>query len=44
MHSCIGSKKTAAGYGLLLIAMEKDSSISLLATGAKKRRRSFEKQ
>lgn len=30
MHSCIG-QKTAAGYGLLLIDMAKDSSI--LATG-----------
>jgi hypothetical protein len=44
MHSYIGSKKTAAGYGLLLIDMGKDSSISLLATGATKRQKSFGKQ
>jgi hypothetical protein len=44
MHSYIGSKKTFVGYGLLLIDMGKDSSISLLATGAKKRRKSFGKQ
>jgi len=31
MHSYIDSKKTTAGYGLLLIDMGKDSSISLLA-------------
>ena len=31
MHSYIGSKKTVAGYGLLLIDMGKDSSNSLLA-------------
>ena len=36
MHSYIGSKKTTVGYGLLLIDMEKDSSISLLATGETK--------
>jgi transposase-like protein len=36
MHSYIGSKKTIVGYGLLLIDMGKDSSISLLATEAKK--------
>lgn len=36
MHSYIGSKETTGGYGLLLIDMGKDSSISLLAT-AKKR-------
>ena len=33
MHSFIGSKKTTAGFGLLLIDLGKDSSISLLATG-----------
>jgi transposase-like protein len=44
MHSYIGSKKTAVGYGLLLIDLEKDSSISLLATEAMKRRKSFGKQ
>ena len=31
MHSCIASKKTIVGYGLLLIDMEKGSSTSLLA-------------
>jgi transposase len=34
MHSYIGNKKTIAGFGLLLIDLEKDSSISLLATEA----------
>ena len=43
MHSYIGSKKTIVGYGLLLIDMEKDSSISLLATGATKRQKSLGK-
>ena len=38
MHSYIGSKKTIVGYGLLLIDMEKDSSISLLATDRKSTR------
>ena len=37
MHSYIGSKKTAVGYGLLLTDMGKDSSTSLLATEAMKR-------
>jgi transposase-like protein len=31
MHTYIGSKKTTAGYGLLLIDMAKGSSIALLA-------------
>jgi hypothetical protein len=44
MHSYIGSKKTTAGYGLLLIDMGKDSSISLLATGAMKRQKSSGKR
>jgi hypothetical protein len=44
MHSYIGSKKTTAGYGLLLIDMEKDSSISLLATEEVKQRKSFGKR
>ena len=39
MHSYIGSKKTAAGFGLLLIDMERDFSISLLATGETKRQK-----
>ena len=41
MHSYIASKKTVVGYGLLLIDLEKDSSISLLATGAIKQQKSF---
>jgi hypothetical protein len=44
MHTYVGSKKTTAGYGLLLIDMEKDSSISLLATEATKRQKSFGKR
>jgi transposase-like protein len=43
MHSYICSKKTIVGYGLLLIDMTKDSSTSLLATGATKRQRNFGK-
>ena len=44
MHSYVGSKKTTVGFGLLLIDMEKDSSISLLATGATKRQKNFGKK
>jgi transposase-like protein len=44
MHSYIGLKKTSVGYGLLLIDMEKDSSTSLLVTGAIKRKKSFGKR
>jgi uncharacterized protein YjcR len=44
MHSYVGSKKTIVGYGLLLIDMRKDSSISLLATEATKRQKSFGKR
>lgn len=33
MHSYVGSKKTIAGYGLLLIDMERNSSTALLAQG-----------
>jgi len=44
MHSYIGSKKTSVGYGLLLIDMAKDSSTSLLATGATKRQKNFGKR
>jgi transposase-like protein len=44
IHSCIGSKKTTVGYGLLLIDMGKDSSISLLATEVTKQQKSFGKQ
>ena len=34
MHTYVGQKKTTDGYGLLLIDMKKNSSISLLATEA----------
>lgn len=44
MHSYIGSKKTSAGYGLLLIDMGKDSSTSLLVTGATKQQKNFGKR
>ncbi|SHM71134.1 IS1 family transposase [Chryseobacterium polytrichastri] len=44
MHSYIGNKKTTVGYGLLLIDMEKDSSISLLATEVMKQQKNFGKQ
>jgi hypothetical protein len=44
MHSYIERKKTTIGYGLLLIDMGKDSSTSLLATGAMKRGKSFGKR
>jgi len=44
MHSYIGDKKTTVGYGLLLIDMERGSSISLLATGAVKQQKSFGKE
>lgn len=44
MHSYIGNKKTTVGYGLLLIDMEKDSSISLLATEVMKLQKNFGKQ
>ena len=33
MHSYIGSKKTLAGYGLLLIEMQKDSSTAYWVPG-----------
>ena len=33
MHSFVGSKKTIAGYGLLLIDMEKDSSVAYWVPG-----------
>ena len=36
VNNVIGSKKTTVGYGLLLIDMGKDLSISLLATGEMK--------
>ena len=43
-HSYIGSKKTIAGYGLLLIDMGKNSSTSLLATEAQEPRKNFGKK
>lgn len=43
IHSYIGNKKTIVGYGLL-IDMEKDSSISLLAIGATKRQSDYRKK
>ena len=36
MHTCIGSKKTTAGYGLLSIGMEEDSSTAYWATAMPK--------
>ena len=36
VHSYINSKKTTAGYGLLLIDMENDSSTACLATAAQR--------
>jgi transposase-like protein len=44
MHTYIGNKKTIAGYGLLLIEMGKDSSISYLATEVRQREVSYGKQ
>jgi len=41
LHTYVGRKKTTVGYGLLLIDMGRDSSISLLATGVTKRQKSF---
>jgi hypothetical protein len=40
MHSYIGSKKTIAGYGLLLIEMKKDSSIAYWVPGERSREKS----
>jgi len=44
MYSYIGDKKTTVGYGLLLIDLAKDSSISLLATEAQKQQKNFGKK
>jgi transposase-like protein len=44
MHTYIGNKKTIAGYGLLLIEMGKDSSISYLATEVQQQEVSYGKQ
>jgi transposase-like protein len=43
MYSYVGSKKTV-GHGLLLIDMEKGSSISLLSTEEKKQQKNFGKR
>lgn len=44
MHSYVGSKKTQSGSGLLLIDMQKNSSISLLATDLQKLGKNFGKE
>ncbi|OFX36137.1 MAG: Insertion element protein [Bacteroidetes bacterium GWA2_32_17] len=44
MHTYIDSKKITVGFGLLLIDMEKDLSISLLATGAPKQAEGYGKR
>lgn len=44
MHSYIGSKKTLAGSGLLLIDMQKNSSTSLLAIDQQKLGKNFGKE
>ncbi|KAA6307137.1 hypothetical protein EZS27_041197 [termite gut metagenome] len=44
MHSYVGSKKTTFGYGLLLIDLGEDSSISLLATEVLKQEKHFGKK
>ncbi len=41
MHTYIGSKKTIAGYGLLLITMEKDSSIAYWVPATQKQGDSY---
>ena len=43
IHSYIGNKKTTVGYGLLLIDMGKDSSISLLAIYHRKQENNYGK-
>jgi transposase len=44
MHSYIGSKKTLAGSGLLLIDMQRNSSTSLLAIDQLKLEKDFGKE
>ena len=44
MHTYIAQKKTIAGFGLLLIEMEKDSSTSYWVLGEQKQVRSFGKK
>jgi hypothetical protein len=41
MHGYTGTKKTVAGYGLLLTDTGKDSSTSLLVTGATQQPKNF---
>ena len=41
MHTYIGSKKTIAGYGLLLIEMGKDSSMAYWVPGELSQEKSF---
>ncbi len=43
MHTYIGHKKTTAGYGLLLIDMEKDSSTAYLGIEEPKLEKDFGK-
>lgn len=43
MHSYIGSKKTIAGYGLLLIDMKNGSSVAYWVPGEQSREKSFGK-
>ena len=44
MHTYIGNKKTTIGFGLLLIEMAKNSSISYLATEVRKQEKSYGNQ
>jgi len=44
MHTYVVSKKTIFGFGLLLIDMGIDSSLSLLATEVTKQQKSFGKR
>ena len=41
LHTYIGSKKTIAGSGLLLIGMDINSSISCLVVGERKREKNY---
>jgi hypothetical protein len=41
MHSFIGSKKTAVGFGFLLIEMGKSSSTALLVPEVQRQGKSF---
>jgi len=44
MHSYVGSKKTLSGSGLLLIDMQKNSSISMLAIDRQRLGKNFGKE